>query len=218
MTHRTGALALAAIAAALTASVDGSAQVSRRSAGVILRGSAWSLPDGQGRLVWQSDDRHTLYDGAGLGGSISFIGDVGPFLAFELSLGAVVRRVEEVKHALGTDTYVAATVPLLAGIRFYPLESHRRSAFLPYVSAGGGPYWVGDVVELDSGSTEDVTTDFRHQVGGYLGAGVDFVITDWFGLNFDVKRHWVDFRTHYECSGLEYGAGLMFLWGHRHRR
>jgi len=213
MTHRSGAFALAAVAAVLVASMNVSAQVSRRSAGLILRGSAWSLPDGQGRLVWQSDDQHTLYEGAGLGGSISFVGRVSPLLALELSLGAVVRRVEEVRHELGTDTYVAATVPLLVGLRFHPVPSRRGVGILPYLSVGGGPYWVGDVVELDAGGSEQVTTDFRHQLGGYVGGGVDFMITGWLGLNFDVRRHFVDFRTHYERSGLEYSTGLMFLWG-----
>jgi outer membrane protein W len=215
MTRRSGALALAAGTAVLAASMNVSAQVTRHGAGLILRGSAWSQPGGQGRLVWQSEDQHTLYDGAGFGGSISFVGPVSSALAVELSLGAAVRRIEEVKHELGTDTYVAATVPLLAGLRFHPLASGRGSAVHAYVSAGGGPYWVGDVVELDSGASEDVTADFRHELGGYVGAGVDVMITGWFGLNFDVKRHFVDFRTHYERSGFEYSTGLMFLWGRR---
>jgi outer membrane protein W len=193
------------------------AQISRRSAGLVLRGGAWSQSEGQSRLVWTSDDEHTLYDGAGLGGWISFIGRVGPNLSFELSLGTVVRTVEEVKHAQGTDTYVEGVVPFLAGLRFLPLAPRRGAGVVPYLSLGGGPYWVGDVVDKERVGGNDTSVDFEARFGGYVGFGVDVMVTDWFGLNFDLKRHFVDLREDHELSGVELGGGLGFFWGRRGR-
>lgn len=215
MTHEGRVLLTAALTAVFALPAGAAAQVSRRSAGLALRGSAWSRPAGAPHLVWRGDDEHTLFDGDGLGGWISFLARASPHVLVELSLGTVVRTVEKVQHADGTDTYVEALVPLLAGVRFHPFAPRREGALVPYLAVGGGPYWTGDIVKIDSGRREDVSVDGRHRFGGYLGGGVDFMITDWVGLNFDVRRHYVDFRADHESSGLEYGAGIVFLWGHR---
>lgn len=207
--------ALLAVASMFPAVTAG--QISRRSAGLVVRGGAWSMSEGQGRLVWTSDDEHTLYDGAGLGGWIAFIGRVGPHVSFELSLGTVVRTVEEVKHAQGTDTYVEGVVPVLAGLRFLPLAHPGGTSVVPYLSFGAGAYWVGDVVDTEWVGGDDTSVDFEARFGGYLGVGVDVMITDWFGLNFDLKRHFVDLRANHELSGVELGGGLAFYWGRRGR-
>jgi len=202
----------------LGSSPNASAQIARRTAGITLRGSAWGWPDGQQRLVWATTDRHTYYHGEGVGGWISFMSRASDQVLVELSLGAVVRQVEEVEHPGGTDTYVEALVPLLIGARYFPLESGRRDALGPYVSFGAGPYWAADITTLERPSEDDVTVDSRHEFGGYLGAGMDFMFTDWVGLNIDVKRHWVDFPGRDAYSGFEYGMGLQFMWGNQGRR
>lgn len=207
-----------AVAGVVVAAGGASAQVARRTAGITLRGSVWDLRQGQQRLIWQSDEQHRLFDGDGAGGWISFTARASSNLALELSLGGVVRRMEEVKHAQGTDKYTEALVPLLIGGRIYPFVPRRGTPLLLYVSAGAGPYWMGDIVEIDRGSDEDVSVDGRYLFGGYLGAGVDFMFTDWMGLNIDMKRHYVDFTADQEHSGLEFAAGLTFMWGDHLRR
>jgi outer membrane protein W len=135
----------------------------------------------------------------------------------ELSLGAVVRTVEELKHSEGTDTYVEALVPLLLGGRFHPIPAHRGHSFLPYLSVGGGPYWAADILSTSTSVKDRVTVDSRHQFGAYVGGGIDLMFTNWVGLNMDVKRHYVDFNTGNEHSGYEYALGLQFMWGTRKR-
>ncbi|HSG48937.1 MAG TPA: outer membrane beta-barrel protein [Longimicrobiales bacterium] len=216
--HAKFLLPLAATAALVLAlPSNASAQLSRRTTGITLRGTAWGLPNGQQRLAWGSTDRHTYFDGEGLGGWISFISRASDQVFIELSLGGVVRTVEEVQHAAGTDTYVEALVPLLVGARYFPLESRRSNPLRPYLSFGAGPYWAADITTVDRPSDDDVTVDSQHEFGGYLGAGMDFMFTDWIGLNFDVKRHYVDFPGRDEYSGFEYGMGLQFMWGSQRR-
>lgn len=221
MSHSARALLPLVATAALVLGLPPSnaeAQVSRRTAGIMVRGSAWGWPDAHRRLVWGSTDRHTYFDGEGVGGWISFLSRAGDRVFVEVSLGGVVRRVEEVEHAAGTDTYVEALVPVLVGARYFPFESRRGSALRPYLSFGGGPYWAADITTLERPFDDEVDVDSQHEFGGYLGAGMDFMFSDWVGLNFDVKRHFVDFPGRDAYDGLEYGLGLQFMWGDQGRR
>ncbi len=219
MSNRAKVLLCAAAAALACIPLEASAQVSRRTTGIVLRGSFRSLPEGRPRLIWSSADDYTLFEGDGAGGWIGFLSRADDHLLLEISLGTVVRTVEEVRRPAGTDTYVEAMVPFLVGLRFLPLEPYDGGALRPYVSAGVGPYWLADVLATEAGDAHDVSIDWERDLGGYLGGGVDFMFTDWLGLNFDVKRHFVDFRTRDDYSGFEYGMGLQFMWGdHRSQR
>lgn len=60
---------------------------------------------------------------------------------------------------------------------------------------------------------EEVTINSKLKAGGYAGGGLDFMLTSWFGLNLDVKYHFVDFNSNSDFSGYEYGLGLQFMWG-----
>jgi len=213
MSNKAKVLLFAAAAAVLCVPSEAAAQVSRRTAGIVVRGSFWGLPQGHPQLIWTRVDEHTLFDGNGAGGWVSFLSRASDQLFLEVSLGTVVRTVEEVRRPAGTDTYVEALVPFLWGVRFLPLDPHGVGALRPYMSLGIGPYWAMDVLETETSSTHDVSIDSEHEFGGYLGAGVDFMFTDWFGLNFDVKRHYVDFRGRDDYGGFEYGIGLQFMWG-----
>jgi hypothetical protein len=215
MSNRAKVILVAAVAAALCVPSGVTAQVSRRTAGIALRGSFWGLPDGRPQLIWTSVDEHTLFAGSGAGGWISFQSRASDQVFLEVSLGTVVRTVEEVRRPTGTDTYVEALVPLLWGVRFLPIEPRGDGAVRPYFSAGIGPYWALDVLDIETGTSHDVSVDSEHRFGGYLGGGVDLMFTDWLGLGFDVRRHFVDFRRRDDYGGFEYGMGLQFMWGDR---
>jgi len=100
-------------------------------------------------------------------------------------------------------------------VRFLPIEPHGGEGLRPYLSAGIGPYWAMDVLDMESGPSHDVSIDSEHRFGGYVGAGVELMLTDWLGLGFDVRRHYVDFRGREDYGGFEYGMGLQFMWGDR---
>jgi len=211
---------LVAMAMLLFAHSHASAQVSSRTAGISLRGATWGWPEGQQQLVWTGGEHYTSFDSEGVGGWISFVSRAADQVFVELSLGGLVRTVEEVQRPLGTETYVEALVPLLLGARVFPFEPDHSGALRPYVSLGAGPYWMLDILALETPEHDDVAVNSEYDFGGYLGVGVDFMISDWFGLNLDFRQHFVDFSNHHEYSGSEFALGVQFLWGdneHHHR-
>jgi hypothetical protein len=156
---------------------------------------------------------HRLVDlGAG-GGWLTFLSRTSDAWFLEFSLGGVAKQVESVQYIGGEDTHVLALVPVLAGMRFDMLSAHNRSALRPYLAFGAGPYWVADIFVQDRYFEEEVHVSSDLHAGGYLGGGIDFMIFNWFGLNFDVRRHFVNFDANNEHSGYEYGMGLQFMWG-----
>lgn len=210
--RRSGLLTLAAVSILALGPSASSAQLSRRSSGITVRGVAWNLGTDRDRLVWEKGDDYSHFDGDGLGGWISFIGRMHDQFLLEVSLGTVIGRVDEVKLGDRTDTTVEALVPLLLGGRVYPIPSNRGGQFLPYLSLGGGPYWALDIESSTSEARDEVSWDSRCHLGGYLGGGIDLMFTDWIGFNLDLKRHFADFDTRDQHSGFEYGFGLQFMW------
>ena len=208
-------LPLLAVGALLFMPGDAATQVSSRTTGITLRGAARGWPDSRERLVWLGGAEHTYFDSEGVGGWISFFSRATDELFLEISFGGLVRSVEEVKWAEGTETYVEALVPVLLGARAYPFEPSRHKSLRPYLSFGAGPYWMTDIESVETLSRDDFSVDARHAFGGYLGAGVDFMLTDWLGLNVDFRQHYVDFRRSHEYSGSEYAVGMQFMWGNR---
>jgi outer membrane protein W len=189
-------------------------QDGRRAMGLTLRGSFWDLPRGPERLSWTSGQDYELFESNGVGGWVSFLGAVSDRVLVELSLGGVVRTVEEVRFFGGIDTYVEVLVPFLVGARFYPIRTS-GTGMSPYLSLGLGPYWDATVISLDSDPTDNTSVGWDHRFGGYAGVGVDAMFIDWMGLNFDLRWHEVDFPGKPEYSGLEASAGVQFMWGRR---
>jgi outer membrane protein W len=132
---------------------------------------------------------------------------------FELSLGAVGQVEEEMSYYTDTDVDIFAVTPLLFGIRFEIIPPESQSALKPYLSLGGGPYWISSIMVKDRVFENEVTINTKLRRGGYLGGGANFLLSDWFAVNFDVKYHFIDFNVKHENSGLEYGLGVSFLWG-----
>ena len=191
------------------------AQVNARTAGLGIRASAWSLPSGEPRLTWVEGEDYTHFDSDGVGVWLSFLSRVTDNLFLEASLGGVVRKVEEVVRFTEKETYVEVLVPALVGLRVQPAPSASASPILPYLAVGTGPYWSGDLLEVEGGGGSELEGEFDLQWGGYLAAGVDVMLSDWVGVNLDLRRHIVDQRGVVDYSGWEYSAGLQFLWGRR---
>lgn len=204
--------AVLAAVLALHGGVEG--QDGRRAMGLTLRASFWDLPRGPQRLSWTSGQDYELLESNGVGGWVSFLGTLSDRFLLELSLGGVVRTVEEVTFPGGNDTYVEVLVPFLVGARFHPI-SGGGSGVSPYLSFGLGPYWDATVISLDSALNDDTSVEWDRRFGGYVGAGVDAMFIDWMGLNFDLRWHEVDFPDREDYSGLEASAGLQFMWGRR---
>lgn len=190
-----------------------SAQAQTRSAGIGIRGTYWDMHRSGTLLRIENYNDHRLVDlGAG-GGWLTFLSRTSDSWFLEFSLGGIAKEVESVQYFGGEDTHVLAVVPVLAGMRFDLLTARNRGALRPYVAFGAGPYWVADIFVQDRFFEEEVHVESDLHAGGYLGGGIDFMIFNWFGLNFDVRRHFVNFDAHNEHSGYEYGMGVQFMWG-----
>ena len=189
------------------------AHAQTRSAGIGIRGAYWDMNRSGTLLRVENYNEHRLIDlGAG-GAWLSFFSRTSDSWFLEFNLGGIVKEVESVQYIGGEDTHVLAVVPVLVGMRYHLLSSHNRGALRPYLVFGAGPYWVADILVENYFYRDEVRVDFELFGGGYLGGGLDFMIFNWFGLNFDVRRHFVGFDTHNEHSGYEYGLGLQFMWG-----
>ncbi len=200
-----------ALLLATTCSVEVHAQA--RSAGIGIRGSYWNMNRGGSLLRIENSYERQSVDLAGGGGWISFISRTSDSWFMEFSLGGLAKTVEHVNFRDREDTRVKAVVPVLIGMRYHLLPAHNRGALRPYLAFGAGPYWAADVLVENYYYRDETHVDSELFGGGYLGGGLDFMILSWFGLNFDVRRHFVSFDTNNEHSGYEYGLGLQFLWG-----
>jgi outer membrane protein W len=184
-----------------------------RSSGIGLRASYWNIANGPTRFSVSGDDARTLYDFSGFGASLYFFSRLHNNWFLEFSLGAVTRVHGEENNFLGDKVDVAATIPFLLGLRYDLLSNRFASSFQPYLACGIGPYWSTDISVRDTLRSETVSGNLDLRLGAYTGGGVNFVITSWFALNFDLRYHFIDFQRKSEPSGMEFALGTSFMWG-----
>lgn len=187
-----------------------------RKAGIGFRGSYWRTSKYPPELKVQQTALHSEVNVGGGGGSLYFLSRLSDVWLAELTLGAIGRVAAKTEYLDGEDVEVSFTTPLLLGFRHHLFLWNNSSALRPYVNFGAGPYWMHDlhVQRQNYGFQEEVSGRTKLKLGGYLGGGFDFMFTTWFGLNFDVRYHFIDFNQQHEHSGFEYGLGFQFLWGH----
>jgi len=194
-------------------SVNLFAQREVKSTGIGLRLSYWRLNNDPTRIIVSNYGEHTSVNTGSGGAWLSLLSRLNYNTMFELSLGAVGQVEEEMSYYTDTDVDIFAVTPLLFGIRFEIIPPESQSALKPYLSLGGGPYWISSIMVKDRVFENEVTINTKLRRGGYLGGGANFLLSDWFAVNFDVKYHFIDFNVKHENSGLEYGLGVSFLWG-----
>jgi len=194
-------------------SVNLFAQREVKSTGIGLRLSYWRLNNDPTRIIVSNYGEHTSVNTGSGGAWLYLLSRLNYNAMFELSLGAVGQVEEEMSYYTDTDVDIFAVTPLLFGIRFEIIPPESQSALKPYLSLGGGPYWISSIMVKDRVFENEVTINTKLRRGGYLGGGANFLLSDWFAVNFDVKYHFIDFNVKHENSGLEYGLGVSFLWG-----
>jgi outer membrane protein W len=131
-----------------------------------------------------------------------------------LHLGGIADVIERREYIEGADTRILTVIPVLLGLRHPLVSPFNGAALRPYIAFGGGPYWIGDVfVRERYYDSQEVAIASKLHAGGYAGGGLEFMLSSNFGLNFDVKHHFVNFNVNDEHSGYEFGMGLQFYWG-----
>jgi hypothetical protein len=183
-------------------------------AGISLRGTYWSIRNQDAMIRVNSRGfGGSRVDVGGAGGWITFFSGIGERGGIEFSIGAVGRAVVTEDGLFSDEVKVSAAMPVLLGFQ-YPLFGDRgASAFQPYVSAGCGPYILSRVDVLDPVfSAGEVTVKNRMRPGMYGAVGGYFLMARWFGVQGEMRYHWVNFNANDAYSGVELGMGLAFFW------
>lgn len=202
--------AMATLAALLSYS---SVQAQARSTGIGLRGTYWNMNNGPAHVIVTDHDDYSAIDVGNGGGWIFFFSRVDEQTFFEFSLGVVGSVTSESHHDFGEDIDITAVTPVVLGFRHNLFSMRSQSALQPYIAYGAGPYWLHDIKVRDGIYTDEALVTSRLKPGGYAGGGMNFMMASWFGLNFDVKYHFIDFNVNHDYSGFEYGLGFSFMWG-----
>jgi len=196
-------------------SVNSFAQGMSRSSGIGLRIGSWNVTNHPTRISTTGYGKDAVVDIGGAGVWLYFFSRVYYNLFFEFNMGAVGGVHEEHTNYIIRNTEVSAIVPVLFGLRYDLLSTRFPTAFQPYLSLGGGPYWTTSVRSEDVylGGQQSVESNLKY--GAYAGGGINIVIASWFALNFDLKYHFVDFEFEKDYSGLEFSGGFSFMWGRK---
>ncbi len=189
------------------------AQRKVKSTGIGLRGTHWKMTNDQTRIiVLDYGSRSSVETGSG-GVWLFLLSRMNHNTLFELSLGAIGKVEEETYYYTNSNVDVFAVTPILLGLRVELMSPESQSSLQPYLSLGGGPYWFSNVSVKERTYEDEVKVETKLKRGGYLGGGVNFLLSDWFAINFDMKYHFINFNKNHENSGFEYGLGVSFMWG-----
>ncbi len=182
--------------------------------GIGFRGNYWDVVQGSGEILVRNYNGFSEIDVSGYGGSFYFFSRANETITYEFSVGGI--GAVEVKEEFfnGENVDAVAVVPILFGVRTSFLGPNSRSALQPYAQFGGGAYVVSDIRVRDRFfDHEEVSVDSEARPGAYAGFGLDFMFNRHFGINWDMKYHWVDFEREGLDNGYQFGLGLNFAWG-----
>ena len=191
-----------------------SAQGMTRSNGIGVRAGFWNITNHPTRISATSYGKDGSVGIGGAGVWIYFFSKLRDNLFLELNLGAFGGAYQEHANYVVESVEATTIVPFLLGIRYDLLSPKTSSSLQPYLSFGGGPYWITKIQsENENGIMDETVLDTGQESGVYAGTGVNLLLASWLGLNFDVKYHFVDFKFENEYSGLELAFGLSLMWG-----
>ncbi len=187
------------------------------SAGINFLLGFWNMGNQSNFFSYTRQNGREHVETGGLGGWVSFVSRTSDFWTFELSFGGFGQAEGYSNDDFNTfwdddddDIDATAVVPILFGVQRDLLTITNSSTLRPYVSFGGGPYWITDVRD-HSFNGEEVTS--KIEPGAYFGGGLNFLLGKKFAINFDGRYHVVNFDPDNDISGLEVGVGFTVLWG-----
>lgn len=189
-------------------------QIKPKNAGIGVRGTYWKMNSDQDHIVIRNSRYRSDYHVGSGGGWLYFFSRTGDYTFLEFSIGAVGKVTNEEEFVDGRETEVTAIVPIVLGMRYQLFDPRSGSALQPYLTFGGGPYWLSDILVFeDDYYDEEIRIKTKLHAGGYAGGGINFMLGSNLGLNFDLRYHFIDFNKNHDFSGFEYGLGLNIHWG-----
>jgi hypothetical protein len=185
------------------------AQCSHRTSGLGFRISFWNInsPNELNSVLEHFDNEYVKIGGIGLW--FNFFSQASTDLYFDLNIGAVA-KVEEGNSSSSDDSKVTVIMPILFGLRREIPLPEDVSIFKPYWAIGAGPYLTGVIRENDINSHEEV--HIKSYFGIYAGGGINFELSNWLVVNFDLKYHLINLNPSHDYSNLDYGIGINFQW------
>ncbi|MBN2365909.1 MAG: outer membrane beta-barrel protein [Calditrichaeota bacterium] len=184
--------------------------------GIGVRFSHWNVKDKAIVLYVHDNYFSTEVDAGGYGGAIFFFSRINHQFFVEFTVGAIGAVDQRTRYWDYEEVQTNAVIPLLFGLRYNLLPISIQSNLQPYAQAGFGTYWISDIhVESDYfyDSYEKVSFSSESRPGGYVGAGMNFMLSKKFAINFDMRYHMVDFRSDEYHNGIEFGFGCSLMWG-----
>jgi outer membrane protein W len=194
----------------------GPANFETRSTGLALKGSLWNVGSTRTSQVYVSGfDAETRVETGKAGGWICFFNRLAPNWMIELGLGGSGRANIVDDNWSSSQIEVNGVTPVVFGVQFYPFTSKTLRNLYPYLSLGGGPYWISNVKVEENvfGSKTRVGTYTVVKPGFYIGGGLHFMMSSWFGIGMDIRHHIIDMDLNDPDSGWEFGMGFEFFWG-----
>ncbi len=185
-----------------------------RSHGIGLRAGFWNITNHPTRINVVGYGKDGTIDIGGTGGWLYFFSRLQQNWFLEFNFGAIAGIHQSYSDYSVNSVEATAVVPLLLGLRYDVLSPKMPSSLQPYLSLGGGPYWISKAVTNNKLAIPDETViESGQKAGMYLGTGANLVITNWLGLNFDMKYHFVEMKFEKGYSGLEFELGFCLMWG-----
>ncbi|MFQ5630504.1 MAG: hypothetical protein ACE5I1_17160, partial [bacterium] len=179
-------------------------QIEPRNAGIGFRGTYWDMNETDNLVTVRTWPNRTYVDVGNGGFWLYFFSRLDDNTFLEFSLGAVGRVENETATFEGEQTDIMAVFPVVLGWRHNLTGPHNHGALQPYLSFGGGAYWLANISVYDSDFEDEVVVmDSQLKSGGYLGGGLNFMLSSNFGINFDAKKHFISFNKKHPYSGWE---------------
>ncbi|MDT8324805.1 MAG: outer membrane beta-barrel protein [Bacteroidota bacterium] len=188
-----------------------------------VRFGAWFPKDEENAFNYNNnvfDETDALVDESqALGLDFHFRRNVGRPLFFDVSASAWYtttefnfdRLVENPDELRSADTWTVI-VPITLGLSFAPLPDNPLQ---PYAMAGAGAYlgFTGRDVLRVSNQNEPDDTETYVRFGFYLGAGMDILFSDEFGVSLGLKYQFVEFDEGQLFTGQADMTGLQATIG-----
>lgn len=105
-------------------------------------------------------------------------------LAINISITAFMADLSVKTGVSGVATNNAWVVPILVGVRYYPIPSTLESGWRPYLRAGVGPF-IGEESRVKIFTQVIVESRKSTAFGGFLGGGLDILLSKSFILGLD---------------------------------
>lgn len=191
------------------------AQGMSRSTGLGLRIGFWNVTNHPTRISLLDYGQDASVDIGGAGATLYFFSRVHQNWFLEFNLGSVAGVHEEHSDYFINTIEATTIVPILLGVRYDLLSTRMPSSIQPYLSFGGGPYWIASLTSNNAltNSKQTIASDLKF--GVYSSIGTNILLSNWLALNLDLKYHFVDFKFEKNYSGLEFAMGFSFMWGQK---